>query len=156
MIKPKSFIPFDESPWEIGGGWLEIATADDGTEPIYVRQYGGYRLNGIYSSFGTIIRSATLLDASGNTSFPGTVTASAFTGNASSATKATQDGKGNVIADTYVLKEDGKGLSTNDYTNDEKTKLDSIKSGAEVNVQSNCYTPAPMWLLHHKDYCSHC
>ena len=59
-------------------GWLELATADDGTEPIYVRQYGGYRRNGLYSSFGTINRSATLLDASGNTSFPGTVTASAF------------------------------------------------------------------------------
>ena len=68
-------------------GWLELATADDGTEPIYVRQYGGYRRNGIYSSFGTINRSATLLDASGNTSFPGTVTASAFSGNAATATK---------------------------------------------------------------------
>jgi hypothetical protein len=51
-------------------GYVEIATADDGTEPIYVRQYK--------SSFstGTIARTATLLDGSGNTSFPGSLTAS--------------------------------------------------------------------------------
>lgn len=34
---------------------------------------------------------------------------------------------------TKVDKEDGKGLSTNDYTTAEKTKLDGIASGAEVN-----------------------
>ena len=49
-------------------GYLEIATADDGTEPIYVRQYTGV--------FSTLTRTATILDASGNTSFPGTVSAS--------------------------------------------------------------------------------
>ena len=48
------------------GGWLEIATADDANEPIYVRQYSG--------TFNTISRTATLLDASGNTIFPGSVT----------------------------------------------------------------------------------
>lgn len=32
-----------------------------------------------------------------------------------------------------VDKVDGKGLSTNDYTNEEKTKLDGIATGAEVN-----------------------
>jgi hypothetical protein len=42
---------------------MEIATADDGTEPIYVRQY-----TGVYS---TIKNEAILLDASGNTYFPG-------------------------------------------------------------------------------------
>lgn len=36
--------------------------------------------------------------------------------------------------DTKVDKEAGKGLSTNDYTNEEKNKLDSIEEGAEVNV----------------------
>jgi hypothetical protein len=63
-------------------GYVEIATADDGTEPIYVRQYTGV--------FTTLTRTATLLDASGNTSFPGTVTAPTFSGalsgNASTAT----------------------------------------------------------------------
>lgn len=44
-------------------GWVEIATADDGTEPIYVRQYTG--------EFASITRTLTLLDGSGNTIFPG-------------------------------------------------------------------------------------
>jgi len=33
-----------------------------------------------------------------------------------------------------VDKVDGKGLSTNDYTSDEKTKLTGIATGAQVNV----------------------
>jgi hypothetical protein len=62
----------DQFRIRIGGtgtnsGFVEIATADDGTEPIHVRQYTGV--------FSTITRTATLLDGSGNTSFPGTVTA---------------------------------------------------------------------------------
>ena len=36
-----------------------------------------------------------------------------------------------------VDKVDGKGLSTNDFTNAYKTKLDGIATGAEVNVQSD-------------------
>ncbi|WP_105176193.1 hypothetical protein [Clostridium cagae] len=48
-------------------GSLEIATADNGNEPIYVRQYTG--------SFATISRTLTLLDSNGNTSCPGTVNA---------------------------------------------------------------------------------
>ena len=38
------------------------------------------------------------------------------------------------IAEKYVAKETGKGLSTNDYTTAEKTKLDGIATGAQVNV----------------------
>lgn len=34
----------------------------------------------------------------------------------------------------YVAKETGKGLSTNDYTTTEKTKLASIEDNAEVNI----------------------
>ena len=34
-----------------------------------------------------------------------------------------------------VDKQDGKGLSTNDYTSTEKTKLAGIANGANVNVQ---------------------
>lgn len=34
----------------------------------------------------------------------------------------------------YVGQESGKGLSSNDYTNSEKTKLAGIESGAEVNA----------------------
>jgi hypothetical protein len=79
----------DNDFWFIGGGatgsnagFLEIATGDDGqgasAEPIYVSQYGpGDVLT------GTLFRRATLLDASGNTSFPGTVTAPTFSGSLS-------------------------------------------------------------------------
>lgn len=81
----------DNDFWRIGGGatgsnagYMEIATADDGTEPIYVRQYIG--------TFSNITRTATLLDDSGNTSFPGTVAAAKFKGalegNASTASNA--------------------------------------------------------------------
>ena len=38
---------------------------------------------------------------------------------------------------TKVTSESGKGLSTNDFTNALKTKLEGIAEGAEVNVQSN-------------------
>lgn len=41
----------------------------------------------------------------------------------------------------YVLKETGKGLSTNDFTNTLKSKLEGIESGAEVNtvVLKSCH-----------------
>ena len=57
--------------WRVVGGgadnsgYLEIATADDGSEPVYVRQYSG--------AFVTAVRTLTLLDASGDTYFPGVV-----------------------------------------------------------------------------------
>lgn len=51
-------------------GYLEIATGDDAAEPIYVRQYSG--------TFATLSRTLTLLDASGNTTMPGTATARNF------------------------------------------------------------------------------
>ena len=62
----------DQFRIRIGGtatnsGFVEIATADDGTEPILVRQYTGV--------FGSLARTANLLDGSGNTTFPGDVTA---------------------------------------------------------------------------------
>lgn len=44
-------------------GYLEIATADDGTEPIYVRQYTGV--------FSSVTRTLTLLNSNGHTELPG-------------------------------------------------------------------------------------
>ena len=91
-------------------GWAELATADDGTEPIYVRQYTG--------TFTTLIRTATLLDGSGNTTFPGTVTASSFsgagtglTGTASSLTA----GAANSVAWTNVS---GRPTAVSSFSND--------------------------------------
>jgi hypothetical protein len=85
--------------WFIGGnatgsnaGFLEISTGDDGqtagsAEPIFVRQYGpGDPLT------GTLFRSASLLDASGNTSFPGTLSASNFSGTHSGSSSGTNTG----------------------------------------------------------------
>ena len=86
-------------------GYLEIATADDSNEPIYARQYSG--------QFATLTRTATLLDASGNTSFPGTVTATNFTGLAS---KATGDKNGNDITTTYYKASNPNGYTSNTGT----------------------------------------
>ncbi len=44
------------------GGWAEIATSDNGNEPIFVRQYTG--------EFVTVARTLTLLDAYGVTKVP--------------------------------------------------------------------------------------
>ena len=85
-------------------GWLEIATADNGNEPIYVRQYNG--------SFTSIKRTLTLLDGSGNSAFPGQVSATGgfvgnltgratSAGNADTSIKAQQDRNGKVIDETY-------------------------------------------------------
>ena len=88
--------------WRIGGGatkesagFMEIATAENANEPIYVRQYIGV--------FATIKRTATLLDADGNTSFPGIVAAAKFKGalegNASTASNASKVNGHTVNAD---------------------------------------------------------
>lgn len=53
-------------------GFVEIATADDGTEPIYVRQY-----NNTGGIFGTIVHDITLIDSNGNQKF-NTVRAASF------------------------------------------------------------------------------
>jgi hypothetical protein len=78
-------------------GYVEIATADDGTEPIYVRQYTGV--------FTSLARTATLLDGSGNTSFPGTVTASgqlSATGNITGGNVITTGSNGNITGANVV------------------------------------------------------
>ena len=63
-------------------GYFEIATADDGSEPILLRQYGD-------QDFQNIVREAKLLDEQGNTSFPGRVSAAeGFAGTADSAKEA--------------------------------------------------------------------
>jgi uncharacterized protein (DUF736 family) len=88
-------------------GYAEIATADDGTEPIYVRQYTG--------TFTTLTRTATLLDGSGNTVFPGTVTANGvtLTGNAGTVTSvATNNGiTGGTITTTGTIGLTGQALA---------------------------------------------
>lgn len=48
-------------------------------------------------------------------------------------TSVVTDKVANIDLTNYVEKEAGKGLSTNDYTTTEKTKLAGIEAGAEVN-----------------------
>ena len=43
-------------------------------------------------------------------------------------------GQISILLSKYVLKEKGKGLSSNDFTDSYKNKLDSIEAGAEINV----------------------
>ena len=85
-------------------GFAEIATTGDANEPIYIRQYTG--------AFTTLTRTLTLLDGSGNSHFPGQVSApNGFIGNltgkatqagtADSAVKATNDANGARIDTTY-------------------------------------------------------
>ena len=42
-------------------------------------------------------------------------------------------GQMSILLSKYVLKEKGKGLSSNDFTNSDKLKLDSVESGAQEN-----------------------
>ena len=53
-------------------GWVEFAVSDDANEAIYVRQYS--------NAYGSVTRQLTLLDASGNTTLPGTLTISGASG----------------------------------------------------------------------------
>ncbi len=61
------FVGGAEASGTLNAGYLMLATGDDGTEPIYVRQYTGSPLS------GTISKQLTLLDSSGNTTIPGTL-----------------------------------------------------------------------------------
>jgi hypothetical protein len=54
----------------VSQGYLEIATGDDGTEPIYATQYTGDAF-----TTGTVARRVKILDESGNSIFPNTLTA---------------------------------------------------------------------------------
>ena len=76
-------------------GFAEIATADDGNEPIYVRQYTGV--------FATLKRTLTLLDASGNTVCPGTVTAAGFAKSGSSDSYLLLGGGGHKAVSDFAL-----------------------------------------------------
>lgn len=74
----------DDDAWRIQGGasavnagYLEIATAADGNEPIYVRQY----LYGNNNPFNGVARTLILLNSSGDTEVPGRIYSNVITGN---------------------------------------------------------------------------
>lgn len=113
----------------------DITNDGDGQSPFatqeYVEQNGGkidvIELNGVEQE---IVDKKVSLDVDKQTVGLGNVdNTSDLNKPISTATQNALDGK--------VDKVNGKGLSTNDYTNEEKLKLSGIESGAEVNVQSD-------------------
>ena len=156
-------------------GELALETANDGDEAIVARQYTGVYTNAV--------RTAKILDESGNTSFPGTVVAPKFTGtlngnaatasklatprtlsltgkaagsttfdgsanasinvtsvNADTATKATQDGAGNVITNTYLKK--AGDTATGDLT--APNFVGHLKGNADTATHANDIADATM------------
>ncbi len=88
--------------WGISGknsgidcGYLDIATGDNGNEPIYVTQYSDGNFTHVLDS-SSIAHRATLLDGNGNTSFPGQVTAPVFRGQATNADVANRLGTASI------------------------------------------------------------
>ena len=118
-------------------GYVEIATADDGTEPIYVRQYSGV--------FTTIVKSATLLDGSGNTSFPGTISSNGtlLTGNTGTVTSvATTNGTGITVTGGPITTS-GTLTITNTAPN-VTTNLSTTTTATTVTVNSSDGTNATL------------
>lgn len=109
-------------------GYLEMATADDSNEPIYARQYSG--------NFATLTRTATLLDASGNTSFPGTLTA-----NKIDATKLDGAIKNGVTATTQSAGDNSTKVATTAYVDS------AVGSGSHCVEQSSTAPTDPNIVL---------
>ncbi len=82
-------------------GWAEIATADNGNEPIYVRQYSGV--------FSSVVRTLTLLDANGYTHFPSYINIGGNENNNSSPDRVW----GSNGSDTYLRSYRTSALSVN-------------------------------------------
>ena len=65
---------YDPSGTGSNNGAMVIASGNNGNEPIYVRQYTGGATTQPFPSTNTVARELTLLDATGNTTIPGTLT----------------------------------------------------------------------------------
>ena len=119
-------------------GFVEIATADDGTEPIYLRQYTG--------EFASITRTATLLDGSGNTSFPGTIGASNYSGTHSGTSSGTNTGDQTNISGNAATVTNGV------YTNASNTLTNNLNiTGGQGAGNTTAYSSAKR-LIFDNDY----
>ena len=89
----------------------------------------------IYSGFALMGATSTIVWRQGSQAV-GSINASSYTGNAASATKATQDGAGNVITDTYAKKTDVSGMvkSVNNTKPDSNGNVTITVSGGGSNV----------------------
>lgn len=111
---------------ETDKGYLEIATADNGNEPIYFRQYTG--------SFSTVTRTLTLLDANGNSSFPGTITSNGFIGNVTGKLTTTSAINSSINTGTYLDGNTGKAIINSAGTAGSYIML------AKMNSTNGCFT----------------
>lgn len=114
---------------ETNAGELALETADDGSEPIVARQYTG--------AYTNAVRTAKILDESGNTSFPGTVVAPKFTGalngNAATATKLSTERKINITGNaTGSAGFDGTSDVNINVTVNSATKAVNDGNGANI------------------------
>lgn len=139
---------------DANNGALEIATGDDGTEPIYARQYK----NSSIDKFTTVARTAAILDGNGNTSFPGTVTAASFTGplngNAATATNSAAATTVNATAPNGGAADLAFGtMAINDYARirvygkDDNGALEiATADGGNEPIYARQYTGAYDWV----------
>lgn len=93
-------------------GFLEISTHDNGDEPIYFKQY---------KNSNNTVRTLTLMDNSGNSSFPGTITATGFTGNVTGNVSGTSSN----VTDTVAIENGGTGATT---------RLNALKALTNDNI----------------------
>lgn len=92
----------------------------------------------IYSGFALMGATSTIAWRQGSQAV-GSINASSYTGNAASATRATQDGAGNVIADTYAKKSEVSGMvkSVNNTKPDSNGNVTiSVSGGSNVTVDT--------------------
>ena len=126
-------------------GSLEIATADDASEPIHIRQYTG--------NFATLKRTLTLLDGNGNTSIPGNLTVSnattvsgQLTVNGRITTHDTVD-----MMDSYVIAGDTntRYLYFRPDGGTKKNLLLYVTSGGALNIRDENHDPAKFITLYY-------
>lgn len=151
--------------WRVGGGasgqdagYLEIATGDNGTEPIYIRQYDQH---------GDNSKTLTLLDGDHNSIFPGNITANTFNGNlngnANTATKADQNINGYTLSDsiindigcndatvTYHSIDGVSGSFTVNnvaYATNAGRAYPKRSDGTDININWDGQSGQPVWLI---------
>jgi len=126
--------------WKYGGGstatdagYAEIATGDNGTEPIYARQY----------TSGSVTRTLTLLDATGNTQLAGDLTVNG-SGYIYSSAGLALDLTGNDVRVVGDLTVDGGDLVINSTTtnvaNTTATTVNFAGAATTVSIGANTGT----------------
>ncbi|MDE5717006.1 MAG: hypothetical protein K2I53_05200 [Lachnospiraceae bacterium] len=127
-----------------------VATSGSYTMLDKLNSTNGYFTDGVYQNkrllqyttkatvnagTNSVTKSVTLLDESGNSSFPGTVSATSFSGNATSATKATSDKNGKQIDTTYATKTEVNDLKK--YVSDGKSAVANAITGKGITTAAD-------------------